>query len=275
MPSITASPTRFGPDTYPPGGFRVNRVAPTAPLRWLRAGWTDFVSMPGHSLLYGALLALGCLLVANLARQQPQLVFGFVTGLLLIGPFLAIGLYEASRRREAGEPASIGASIGRIRQRLFPIGLLAIVLGFVMIAWLRLSSLVVALKLGAIAPSVEAYTTRILYSADGVVALLLLFGLGCALAAAVFVTCVISLPMLLDHEIDPVSATLTSVNAVTSNPRPMLIWAGMIVGLNAVGIASVFVGMVVVFPVLGYASWHAYRELVACTPYQRSILPPN
>jgi uncharacterized membrane protein len=240
---------------------RINRVDSTAPVQWLGDGIEDFKSAPGLSLLYGVLFAAATAGVYTLVMNIPWYAFAYLTGLVVIGPFMAAGLYTASRDMDAGATPSIGNSVRLLMQRSTYLGLFSLMLALVMAAWLRVSALVFAFKFNTLSPSIEAYTS-LLSSADGWITLSYLFGMGFVLVTAVFIVSAVAIPMILDKDADFITAMGTSYRAVVSNPGPMAVWALIIVTGTAIGIATAFIGLAVIFPVLGYATWHSYRALV-------------
>lgn len=239
----------------------IRPVPLSAPFTWLRDGWRDFAAAPGPSLLYGALFALASLAMVGLTLQLPWFTLAFLTGLLMMGPFLAVGLYTAARQREAGEAVSIPAALGLLRARAANLSLFAVLLGLIMAAWVRLSALLFAVQFSLFSPSIEGYLRLLGGGGDpSVWAYFLLIGF--ALAGLVFLTSAVAIPLILDRDVNPITAMHTSARAVLANWPAMVLWAGLIVALSLVGIATLFVGMLVLFPLLGYATWHSYRRLV-------------
>ena len=240
----------------------INRHAnTTAAFGWIQSGINDFRRAPALSLLYGFLFAGLCSGMYLLVRNVPWYVTGYLTGLVVLGPFLAAGLYAASRDMESGSAPSISASLRLMIQRRTYLALFALMLALVMAAWVRFSALLFALKFDTFSPSVEAYT-QIFSSSEGWITLSFFGGVGFLLAAAVFLISAVAIPMIVDKDADFITAMQTSSRVVTSNPAAMAVWAATIVALTAVGIASAFVAFAVIFPVLGYATWHSYRALV-------------
>ena len=196
-----------------------------------------------------------------MARELPWLTLGLLTGLLLVGPLLAAGLYVAARQLEAGEPVSIRAALTTLASRKTNLALYGLFLALVMVAWIRFSSLLFAIKFSMLSPSVEGYLG--ILSGDGDPLVLAYFvGIGFLLAIIVFVTSAVSVPLIIDRDKDPFTAIRTSAGAVTRNWPAMTLWAATIVVLTAIGIATLGLAMVVLFPILGYATWHSYRALV-------------
>lgn len=134
-------------------------------------------------------------------------------------------------------------------------------LGLVMAAWVRFSALLFALKFSTLNPSLEAYTSMFT-SSEGWITLSYFFGIGFLLVAAVFVVSAVSIPLIVDRDTDSITAMQKSFRAVTRNADAMFVWATIIVALTVIGIATAFIGLVVIFPILGYATWHSYRALV-------------
>jgi len=250
-------------------GVAIEQVAFDAPWNWLAAGWRDLWSAPQISLLYGivfaalsAALTLG-LLVADLA----SLVLALAGGFLLLGPVAAVGLYEVSRRLEKGERVS-----WRDVFRIWPktagqLGFFGAILAFVYFVWVQVAFLLLMLFLGSKPlPPASEFVPTLLFTAHGLGLLVTGTIIGGALAALTFSISVISVPLLMTRRIDAVTAITDSLAAVMQNPKPMALWAALIAGFIAVGIATVFVGLVIAFPLIGHATWHAFRDVVREAP---------
>jgi uncharacterized membrane protein len=240
----------------------VRSVAIDAPWRWLRHGWADLRGAPVASLFYGAVLA-GMGRVIGWFLGQAAYELAFVTGFLLVGPFLAMGLYDISRRRQRGEHVRLAATLSAWRTNVPAIGFYALILALLMAVWIRVSVVVVALFFEGGMPTVQTLAHDILTSENGLFFLAAYTAAGAGFALLVFATSAVSLPMLLDRaNMDTLTAMITSFNAMRLNFTPMVLWAVLIVLLTAVGFATVYVGLIVVLPVIGHATWHAYREVV-------------
>jgi uncharacterized membrane protein len=214
------------------------------------------------SLLYGATFVLACLGMVALTRELPWFTIAFLTGLLVMGPFLAAGLYAAARQLSAGEPVSVRAGLELLRSRATNLALFAVFLALIMTAWVRLSALLFAVKFGTLSPSIEGYLGVLGGSGGDPIVWSYFVLIGLALASVVFVTSAIAIPLILDRDAGPLTAIQTSARAVVRNWPAMLLWSGLIAVLTIVGIVTFFVAMLVIFPVLGYATWHSYRRLV-------------
>jgi uncharacterized membrane protein len=239
----------------------VRRVTPAAAFGWLAKGWADFRSHPLASLFYGACFAAMGWLIALTFRHAYEYVSALVTGFFLVGPFLAIGLYDLSRRREDGEAQHLAPTLDAWRRNVGAIGVFALILAVILLVWSRASLVVFALFYTSEMPSVAGFLEQVV-SLDNFEFLFAYFCVGGFFAVLTFAISVVSVPMMLDRRTDGVVAVLTSLKAFAANVPAMLVWGAAIVALTVLGFALVFVGLMVVVPVIGHATWHAYRELV-------------
>jgi uncharacterized membrane protein len=245
-----------GDDTAAPA---VRTVTVGAPLRWLAAGWRDLLANTAPSAFYGAVMGFLIHFVFGYAYQY---VSALVTGFFLVGPFLAIGLYDLSRRRESGQPAWLAPTLDAWRPNVGSVGMFALVLAVILLVWARASLVVFALFFTYDMPDLHGFLAQVL-SFKHVEFLLAYFCVGGFFAVLVFAISVVSVPMMLDRNTDGIVAALTSLRAFAANVPAMIVWGLVIVLLVAFGFATWFAGLVVVVPVIGHATWHAYRELVA------------
>lgn len=174
---------------------------------------------------------------------------------------MASGLYAASRDMQQGREATIDNSLRLLIKRSTNLALFAALLALVMAAWVRISALLFAIKFSTLSPSIEAYTA-LFSSAEGWITLSYFIGIGFLLVTSVFVISAVAIPAILDKDVDFITAMQTSYRAVTHNPATMALWAVIIVAMTVVGVMTAFVGFAVLFPILGYATWHSYRSLV-------------
>lgn len=233
------------------------------PLRWLRLGWLDLRRVPGLSLTIGAALVLFGYLLTWGAWSSPILVLTFVSGFLLAGPFLGLIFYDLSRRLERQEPPTLGHALASLRENLLSITLLVVVLGVILLAWIRLTALLTALSVAVVDPSLPVLLDKLLMTPEGLAMLGVFLLSGGLLAALVFTISAVSFPMLLDRPVDTLTAMATSVRAVWQNLPAMLLWAALIAGLTLVGMLTAYLGLIVTIPLIGHATWHAYRQIVA------------
>lgn len=258
----------------PPSAPVIQSVALDAPWNWLAAGWEDLWSAPHISLTYGAAFTAAAYILAACLFQTGALPFllPLAGGFLLVGPLLAVGLYEVSREREAGRQPTFAAVIragASVRGQLALFGLVLLIINF---AWLLTAFLLFMLFFGpAKFPPPEALVPALLFTQHGLGLLATGTAAGAVLAAITYSVSVISVPMLLDRKMDAVTAAILSVQAVFRNLPAMALWAALILVLSATGIATLFIGLAVTFPLIGHATWHAYRELTAeAAPYSPS-----
>jgi uncharacterized membrane protein len=231
------------------------------PLVWLARGWRDFLAHPLQSAFYGACFAVMGWLIAFTFRNAYQYVSALVTGFFLVGPFLAIGLYDLSRRRQRGEPPRLGPTLDAWRPNVGAIGMFALVLGVILLVWARASLVVFALFYTHEMPSVEGFVAQML-SLDNLEFLVAYFCVGGFFALLVFAISAVAVPMMMDRDTDGIVAVLTSVKAFGTNLPAMLLWGFIITVVIGAGFALWFAGLVVAVPVIGHGAWHAYRDIV-------------
>ncbi|WP_322988469.1 DUF2189 domain-containing protein [Hoeflea sp.] len=233
----------------------------------LADGWADFRAHPGFGLFFGGIYMVGgWLILAFLNRVgAPWMIIPLAIGFPLLGPFVAVGLYEVSRRRRAGEPVTRKGVLAQVfYQRERQLGWMAFVVMFIFWVWVYQVRLLFALFLGFKSfSSWDAFVQIVLSTPEGWGFLIVGTIVGAFLACVLFSTTVIALPMLAEREVDFVTAMITSVAVVVKNPLPMLAF-GFIVGLaTLVAMLPAFVGLLVILPVLGHATWHLYRRASA------------
>ncbi|MDE2305496.1 MAG: DUF2189 domain-containing protein [Gammaproteobacteria bacterium] len=244
------------------------RLAVGAPLRWLRLGWADMRAAPLPSLAFGlAILALS-LTVTGVAYRfgTGWLVIVLLSSFIFVAPVLAIGLYAISASLERGRRPSFGRCLAVTRARLGDMLLYSLILMVISLVWVRAGS------------AVEIFFP----TGDGAdfVAVATFFAIGTAVGTlfsiATFAASAFSLPMLVDRHCDAVTGVVTSVNAVLRNKPAMLVWATLIVLSVAVGFATGLLGLAVTMPLIGHATWHAYRETIdaAAWPVHPDPTPP-
>lgn len=242
----------------------VSRIRPTAAFGWLRSGWRDFCRAPVPCLAYGACLtSISLALAAGLFLADAfQWILVLAAGFLLVAPMLAMGLYEAGRKLERCETPGIAGIFfvrSALRQDIFILGLALVIIFSV---WVEMAYLMYGLSTSRAHGTLLEFLSYLFGHPDGIRMAVIGSLIGGAFALIAFSLVVISAPMLLDEETDVLTATITSVRCVTRNFLAMMIWAALIAALTGVGIATGFLGLAVIFPVIGLASWHAYRELL-------------
>ena len=250
-----------------PAPFPTIRTITAADVREaLRLGVEDFRAAPLYSLLFGALYAFGGMFIVLLMTRigMGYLVYPLIAGFVLIGPFVATGLYEISRRREKGERIDAGIFAAIWQQGGKEMSWMSFVSLFVMIMWLYQVRLLIALFLGYHSfTNFGEFLGVIFGTPEGWTFLAVGHVIGAALSVLLFSLTVVSFPLLLDRDVDFITAMITSVQAVIKNPVVMLGWAATVVALIIVGMAPFFLGLLLVLPVLGHATWHLFRRVVA------------
>ncbi|MEZ5686562.1 MAG: DUF2189 domain-containing protein [Paracoccaceae bacterium] len=230
----------------------------------LRAGLDDFRRAPAFGLFFSGFYVLGGLVLWAVfaARGEEWWLVPFMLGFPLLAPFAAIGLYEVSRRIEAGQPLIWREILSCcLAQKDRQIPSMAVVILLLFMFWIFIAHTSFALFLGTKAFSGNASPFEVLFSSNGLAMLAFGTAVGGAFAVALFAFTVVGLPLLLEREIDFITAIITSCRAVIENPVSMAAWAATIAGLLFLGMLPGFLGLFVVLPVLGHASWHIYRGL--------------
>ena len=239
----------------------VRTLSPIAPIQWLSRGFADMLGAPFASLFYGVILGLMGFVLTHYFGGAVGVAL--TTGFLLAGPFLAVGLYDISRRLEQSDAVVLAPTLTAWRANAPGIGFYALILMLSLAIWLRVSVVLVALFIPDDVNSVSDLARVLINDSEMWTLTAVYLGFGALLAAFAFSTSVVALPMLLDRvTMDPISAMIISFKLIKQNPLPMLIWAILIVALTAVGFFLWFAGLVVTVPLIGHATWHAYRGSV-------------
>jgi uncharacterized membrane protein len=217
------------------------------------------LSLGYGALFVGASLALAFGLVAF---DLGSLILPLAGGFVLMAPLLATGFYDISRRLQAGETPTVGGTVRASAAGFAQVGAMGAVLLIVFLAWTLLALVLFALFYGQSPPPLDRFVEEIAFSTRGAAFLALGTAVGAALATLAFAISAFSFPLLLDRPVDVVTAIAVSAAAVRANWRVMFGWAGLIVLLTGAGFVTLFLGLAVVMPLLGYASWHAYRDVI-------------
>lgn len=231
---------------------------------WLKRGWSDFLTQPSLSLLYGILVfVISALVVWGLFQfRYEYALFPALAGFVLLGPLIAVGLYEKSRRIEANERVTIGGMLfarpASKHQALF----MGVLLLGLFLLWQRSAVLIYALFFGLVDfPGTDELIPMLLFTPTGWALLVTGGAVGALFAAFSFAISVFAVPMLLTERTDALSAMGISMAMVWANLPVMLVWGAIVVVLTALSLATGFVALIIVFPVLGHATWHAYRAV--------------
>lgn len=241
-------------------------VPPDRPWLWLTAGWQDLMANPQVGFFYGGALTLaGWLLgLLLLSAGAAWAILPAAAGFFMVAPLLAAGIYEASRLREQGKPVGFGACLGGFTRNGGQLALLGVALLILHLFWVQLAALVFMLMFGlGFAPAIEDVPMAMLRSPMLLPFLVVGTALGAGLAAVAFTISAVSIPMLVDRpDSTAFEAIITSVRTVLANPAAMTFWAGLIVVFTAMAMVPFFLGLALVIPLVGHATWHAYRDLV-------------
>ncbi|MCB1753577.1 MAG: DUF2189 domain-containing protein [Gammaproteobacteria bacterium] len=242
----------------------VNEVTLDHPWRWIEAGWADFRAAPAVSLIYGLIFVLVSyvLVVWLYLSDRFFLVPPLAAGYFLVTPFLALGLYDVSRRLEQEQMPDINESFVAWRANPFNLFAMGLVLMLLLLFWMMAANFVFAIFYTGITPRLDQLVQVLILSGESPAFLAIGIISGSFFALAAFSVSVVAVPMLVDRKTDVVTAVLTSLTAVRTNIRPLLLWAALIVMFVGLGLITFFIGLAVFMPLVGYASWHAYRDLV-------------
>ena len=257
---------------FPSAKVLVRSIDASQALCWLAKAWHDLIKCGWISLSLGLLLALVGALMFWVAHDRFWFLAGAFSGFLLVGPVLATGLYALSRSLERGEEASVATVLatwlnwkngsiqpwGDAQWRLVQFGLL---LAFAGTAWVLMSAGLITWLADVPITAPLVFVHHVVLANDGWLFEIWL-ALGGALVAPIFASTVITIPLLLDREVKLGRAIATSWQVIFANPVPMALWAALIMVLTLVGFATALVGLVLLVPLLGHASWHAYRDLL-------------
>jgi uncharacterized membrane protein len=246
----------------------VRAVPVSRPFTWLSAGVRDLARAPGPSLLHGLVVAVAGIAILALSMRAWPLLPGAFSGFVLIAPILATGLYELSRRLEEGEEPTFAHVLGAWARGTRPLVWMGLGLALAATLWVLVSAVLVALFVHAPITGPREFL-RLVIVGEGSNLFPLWLTLGGVGAAVVFAATVVSVPLLLDREIGLGAALATSVRAVGENPVTMALWAAMIMLLTFLSMATFMLGFAVTIPVIGHATWHAYRDVVDASALPR------
>jgi len=256
-PEHSTEPYFPPPSLAPRKAIAVLRVSDVAD--WLRLGWRDLAAYPGISIFYGACFWGMALMLGAVFQSKPEYTMSIASGCLLLGPFLALGLYEVSRRREQGLLPALSSSLVCWRPHVRSMGMLVLVLIVLELLWGRASLVVFAVFFNTGMPSTTGVVQAV-FNPDNWEFIVAYALVGGVFAALVFALSVVAIPMILDRDTDAISAAITSLEVVLNNIAVMLLWGACITLLVALALlAPANLGLLLVGPMLGHASWHAYR----------------
>lgn len=240
----------------------IRQVGAFKPLSWVKQGVRDMLASPLASLFYGSCLSAMGYLLFFYTRLEVKYMAALTSGFTLVGPVVAIGLYDISRRIERGQRVNLGATSIAWFRNANQVGILAAILGGVLLAWAGAALTIFAASYGNDSPTLQQFIADVI-ALKYIGFIVIYTTTGLMFALVVFALSAISLPMLLDRDCDALTAVRTSMLAVARNLPAMGVWGVLITLLTMSGLWTLYLGLIVAMPIVGHASWHAYRDLVA------------
>ena len=242
--------------------LQVQTVAISQPVKWLQRGWDDLVHHRGASLAYGLLVTALGWVILMFAMTHVYFMAAAISGFMLFGPIMATGLCELSRRQCLGEATTFDASIDALGRHPVALRHFALLLFALSLFWFLISGILLEALLGQPSPSMgEILWGNMLASVTSPL-LVLYLAIGGLLAVITFVLSVVSVPVILERGVDAMEAMQLSARVTVANLPAMLVWSALIVLLSMLGFATFLLGMILIYPLLGHATWHAYQDLV-------------
>ena len=247
----------------PPPPIMLRSLGWRAPLRWLALGWRDFIRAPAIGLFYGSCFMLMGWALLTAFEHAPAYTLALSAGFLLMGPFLCLGLYRVSQRLEAGENPGFKDSLLAFKTRTAQLAIFGLVLLVLEMLWGRATLVLFAVSFDGL-PDFKISLSALpeLLAPDNLPFIAAWVAVGAVFAGLIFSVSVVSIPMILHRQTDAITAGLTSLRLVFTQTGVMLAWAALITLLVGLALLPWFAGLLVVAPVIGHASWHAYREAV-------------
>ena len=274
--TYSSAPSAIAADEAAPAVHRIGFADLGAALR---QGWEDFKAVPSHAVMLVLIYPVLGLVLARLVQGYAvlPLLFPLAAGFALLGPFAALGLYELSRRRELGEPAFASDALAVLRSPSLGamLGFGAILLALFLVWLAAAQAIYVALFGYAPAAAIPDFARRVLSTPEGWSLILVGCGVGFLFALAALCLSVVAFPMMLDRHAGIGDAMATSLRVVAVNPLPIAAWGVIVALLLVVGSVPAFLGLAVVIPLLGHATWHLYRKAVEPNPNPPPLPPPS
>ncbi len=242
----------------------VREIKILEPLNWLKLGWADLWKIPSQALTYGVILALisGGLALGLLFSGAASWIMVLAGGFLFIAPMMAMGLYEAGFQLERGQTPTLRQMLFVKTNSTLDLAYLGLALLMLYFFWTRMAQVVYGLSTYQVHKTVQDFIHFMVFDSEGHNMVMTGTVIGGIIAFLAYCLIVISAPMLAERHTNVFTATITSFRVVAKNPGAMLIWAVLITGLTVIGIVTAFLGLIVIFPWIGLATWHAYRGLV-------------
>ncbi len=239
----------------------IRPITISAPLHWLLLAWADLRAAPAASLFYGGVFAAMGWGIVFFYGNAYSLTAALMGGFMLLGPALAMGLYDLSRQHESGGKPVLRPSLTVWRSNLSNLALYSLVTGVVFLIWSRASLVIFAVFYHSGLPTAADFFRELL-AFENIGFTLTYLAIGAGFASFIFAISVLAVPLMLDRNKDAITAMLLSLAAIARNPLPRLVWAALLVTLVGLGFATGFLGLILTAPLAGHASWHAYRSLM-------------
>ncbi len=242
----------------------VNVITLDHPWQWLADGWRDMMQAPKFSIAYGAVFVIVSILL-TMGMVYEKLFFvipPLAAGFFLVAPLLGIGLYNISATLEEGKPVQFCQALKAWKRNEVHLAGMGVTLLLILLAWMLAANVVFALLFDKPVPTWENFIPQVFLSGESPVFLFSGIAVGALFAAFTFSITVVSVPLLMDRQIDLVSAMQTSMRAVRMNWQAMALWASLIVMFVGIGLATFYIGLLFAMPLIGHATWHAYKDLI-------------
>ena len=242
----------------------INSVTVEDVFSWLAKGWHDFKAAGVVSLAYGLIFVVAglALTVGLYVTGYEYLIAPLIEAFLLVGPALTVGFYAISHDLEAGTKPTVYRALCAWCRNTWTLLAFGLALVIFLLIWMRLAVMTFALSFPYTPMELQPMVNAVFFTGEGYIFLALGTAIGCVLATLVFMASVVSLPMIMDRKVGFGQAVVVSFVSVMTNFRPLMVWAFVIVVVTGAGLLFAYVGLAVTLPLIGHASWHAYRGLV-------------
>ncbi len=240
-----------------------HQLKTTAAFHWIKLGWQDFKRAPRQSITYGFIIMLLSYISSFCALEFGNFysVLSLVLSFLLLGPIIAIGLYSISCQLQEGKQPALGYCLREGRLHFGNIGVFSLMLMVVFLIWARAASMLHVFYPAESGASFESFITFLSIGTS----------VGAVFAFIIFTASAFSLPMIMDRKVDTVTAIITSINAVLHNKKAMLVWSICIFLSVLLSVATALIGLLIFLPVIGHATWHAYKETIDASQWPRHV----
>ncbi|NIC07302.1 DUF2189 domain-containing protein [Billgrantia bachuensis] len=270
---MNAATRSAGQPSTPNVKITINPIGMDRPKAWLVAGFEDFRQAMAVSLAYGMFwVGLSIAITAGaIVLDLWHWLLPLVAGFMFLGPLVAVGSYGISRALEEGRAPHLGDAFGAWRPHAGQLAMMGVMMMIFFLAWIRLATLLFALFFGFEAPGAAELYASLLTTPDGLGLIAVGTAVGAILAFGAFAISVVAVPTLMDQDLTFMEGIEASLRTVSRNFRPMLLWAVILTCCVLVGVLTFYIGLALILPVLGHASWHAYEDLVRCEQRDVSV----